>query len=123
MPPYWSLGFQLCRWGYKSLKQIELVINRTRDARIPHDVQYVDIDYMNEYKDFTVDTVNFKGLSEFFQKKQNEGLKVVLILDPVLAVEPNYSPFENGIKRAVYIKWPSYMAPFDDDLYSDYMIS
>ena len=35
MPPYWSLGFHLCRFGYASLEKTKQVWNRTRAARIP----------------------------------------------------------------------------------------
>lgn len=36
MPPYFTLGFQLSRWGYFRTQDIEEVINRTRDMGIPH---------------------------------------------------------------------------------------
>lgn len=53
-PPYWSLGFQISRWGYDNLTHIKTVVDRTRANKIPHDVQYADIDYMIGYRDFTV---------------------------------------------------------------------
>ena len=36
MPPYWSLGFQLCRYGYKSLEKLQEAVNRTKHYNIPH---------------------------------------------------------------------------------------
>jgi alpha-glucosidase (family GH31 glycosyl hydrolase) len=36
MVPYWSLGFQLCRWGYDSLDNMKAAVDRTRAAQIPH---------------------------------------------------------------------------------------
>ena len=35
MPPYFSLGFQISRWGYKNTGEISAVVNRTRSANIP----------------------------------------------------------------------------------------
>lgn len=39
-PPYWSLGFQLCRYGYKSLSNLKAAVDRTLKAQIPLDIQY-----------------------------------------------------------------------------------
>jgi len=35
MPPYYSLGFQLSRYGYTSTDHMELVLNRTKQYNIP----------------------------------------------------------------------------------------
>lgn len=35
MPPYFSLGFQLSRWGYRNTQGIQDVIDRNRDLSIP----------------------------------------------------------------------------------------
>ncbi len=37
MPPYWSLGFQLCRFGYNNLANMKAAVDRTRQYDIPHD--------------------------------------------------------------------------------------
>jgi alpha-glucosidase (family GH31 glycosyl hydrolase) len=38
MPPYWGLGFQLCRYGYNSLDNMRAAMMRTVNASIPLDV-------------------------------------------------------------------------------------
>lgn len=35
MPPYWSLGFHLCRWGYTTTKTTRHVAQRMHDAKLP----------------------------------------------------------------------------------------
>lgn len=80
MVPYWSLGFQLCRYGYNTIENMQEVVNRTRDARIPHDVQYGDIDHFDENLDFTYDKNNFKGLPDYIKYLNSTGVRFIIIL-------------------------------------------
>ena len=40
LPPYWSLGFHLCRWGYGSLNATKAVVQGMADHNLPQDVQW-----------------------------------------------------------------------------------
>ena len=53
LPPYWSLGYQQCRWGYYPESEVMSLAQKFRDKKIPCDVIYLDIDYMDSYKIFT----------------------------------------------------------------------
>lgn len=44
------------------------------------DVQYADIDHMDERKDFTVDQVNFNGLKDYFDELRSQGMRTIIIL-------------------------------------------
>ena len=55
LPPYWSLGFHLCRYGYNTLENMQAAVDRTSQYAIPHDAQWGDIDIMDRALDFTVD--------------------------------------------------------------------
>ena len=79
MPPYWSLGFHLCRWGYNSLKEMKVVRDRMSANNIPQDVQWNDIDYMDNFLDFTI-SANFEGLSSFVDNLHGQGLHYVIML-------------------------------------------
>ena len=106
MPPYWSLGFQLSRWGYRNLTNLQMINQRNRDAGVPLDVQFVDIDYMDANKDFTIDPINFNGLKEYFAQLHTQGLRTIIILD--LSVSDDqlyYTPTIEGVKQNVYVTW------------------
>nr|XP_056702459.1 maltase-glucoamylase-like [Euleptes europaea] len=107
LPPYWSLGYQLSRWGYSDIATVKETVRRMEQYGIPQDVQYADIDYMDQQRDFTYDKEKYAGLPEFIQEMKNEGLHYVVILDPFLTKdEPRgiYRPYELGQQLGVWVK-------------------
>ncbi|XP_016007196.1 maltase-glucoamylase, intestinal [Rousettus aegyptiacus] len=130
IPPYWSLGFQLSRWGYNSLDVLKKTVERLKQYDIPHDVQYGDIDQMEHHLDFTYDKASFAGLPEYIKELKNDGIHYVIILDPfVTKDEPlgTYKPYELGEDLGIWINnsdgftpaigkaWPP-----GDSVYPDY---
>ncbi|HKD77585.1 MAG TPA: TIM-barrel domain-containing protein, partial [Ktedonobacterales bacterium] len=55
MPPQprWSMGYQQSRWGYLTTNDVREVAREFRARQIPCDAIYLDIDYMDGYRDFT----------------------------------------------------------------------
>ena len=49
----------LCRYGYSSIWEMQEVVDNYTKANIPLDVMWGDIDYMERWRDFTFDPVNF----------------------------------------------------------------
>ncbi|KAF8789594.1 Maltase-glucoamylase like protein [Argiope bruennichi] len=116
LPPFWALGFQLSRYGYNSLDNVKAVVERTRKAEIPQSVQFLDIDHMENNRDFTYDKEKFANLKNYMTKTQKEyGLKWIIILDPAIEAVKGYEAFESGMKQNVFIKrspiWNDEMFP------------
>ncbi|OXB77046.1 UNVERIFIED_CONTAM: hypothetical protein H355_007693 [Colinus virginianus] len=107
MPPYWALGFQLCRYGYENDTEIAQLVEDMKAAQIPYDVQYTDIDYLERQLDFTL-SPRFSGLPELINKIRAEGMRYIPILDPAISVnETNYLAYTRGVEKDVFIKWPN----------------
>uniref|UniRef100_A0A674P8U8 Lysosomal alpha-glucosidase n=1 Tax=Takifugu rubripes TaxID=31033 RepID=A0A674P8U8_TAKRU len=107
MPPYWSLGFHLCRWGYTTTNATREVVQRMRDAEFPMDVQWNDLDYAYKRRVFTLDPLRFGDLPEMVEEFHMRGLRYILILDPGISTTSppgTYAPFQDGLKRDVFIK-------------------
>ena len=80
LPPYWGLGFHLCKYGYGTLDKTKAAWQRTRDAQIPFDVQWNDIDAFDKYQDFTYDPVKFAEFPEFVNHLHSIGMHYVPIV-------------------------------------------
>ena len=56
--PKFAFGYGQSRWGYKTEDDFRTVVKKYRENHVPLDMVYMDIDYMQDYKDFTVNDEN-----------------------------------------------------------------
>ncbi|XP_066266382.1 sucrase-isomaltase, intestinal-like [Branchiostoma lanceolatum] len=108
MPAYWGLGFQLSKWFYNNSQGLRDVIQRTRATGIPYDVQYSDIDYMEDRKDFTYDGNSYGDLPDIIQDLHDNGQKYIIILDPAVSNKNRrdgspYLPYVTGRTAGVFV--------------------
>nr|WP_297765284.1 TIM-barrel domain-containing protein [uncultured Butyrivibrio sp.] len=104
VPPRWAFGFGQCRWSYMSADEIREVADKYDEAGIPLDMIYLDIDYMERYKDFTVDDKSFPDFPEFVQEMKNRGIHLVPIIDAGVKIEEDYDVYEEGLSGDYFCK-------------------
>lgn len=104
IPPLWAFGYGQSRWGYKNEQDIRDVAQQYKAAGIPLDSIYLDIDYMERYKDFTVDKERFPDLEKLVQDMKEQGIHLVPIIDAGVKIEECYDVYEEGVQQNYFCK-------------------
>ena len=99
LPPRWALGYQQSRYSYGSAAELREVADRLRAERVPTDVLWLDIGFLDKNTPFTVDRTTFPNLPGLIRDEGKRGFKVVTITDlHVAANRPagSYAPYDSG---------------------------
>ena len=102
VPPFWAFGYQQSRWSYHNAEAVDAVVDGYNKAGIPLDCVYLDIDYMERYKDFTVDAQRFPRFADFAAEMKAQGIHLVPIIDAAVKVEEGYDVYEEGVKNGYF---------------------
>lgn len=79
--PKWAFGYQQSRWSYNTADEVREIVRGYRDNHIPIDAVYLDIDYMDNYKDFTVSEKAFPDFKNFVSEMKDNNIHLVPIID------------------------------------------
>lgn len=102
--PKYAFGYGQSRWGYKTAEDIETVARGYRDNQIPLDMVYMDIDYMQDYKDFTVNAERFPDFEQFVQQMKAEHIHLIPIIDAGVKIEKGYDIYEEGVEKGYFCR-------------------
>lgn len=102
IPPKFAFGFGQSRWGYKTKEDFRKVADGYRENNIPLDMVYMDIDYMQDFKDFTLNEKNFPDFPEFVQEMKDKNLRLIPIIDAGVKIEDGYDVYEEGVKNRYF---------------------
>lgn len=144
MQMYWTFGFHQARWGYENWTVLQDVIDSYASAGIPLECIWVDIDYMDQYRDFTNGATNFPVAEgqEFLNRLHAAGQKFVPIVDSnIYAPDPTnssdaYATYERGAAMNAFIRngndsfyfgsnwpgfsvWPDFLVPQGQEFWTD----
>jgi alpha-glucosidase len=106
LPPLWSLGYQQSRYSYYPEIRVVNIALALREKQIPADAIYLDIDYQNGNRPFTIDRVGFPTFEQMIKNLRTEGFHTILITDLHIKKEAGYAPYDSGMKADVFVKNP-----------------
>ncbi|MBR1740350.1 MAG: alpha-glucosidase, partial [Lachnospiraceae bacterium] len=104
IPPRWAFGYRQCRWSYLSSTEAREVVKKHKAAGFPIDSLYLDIDYMERYKDFTINPDALGDLDALVAEMKEEKIHLVPIIDAGVKVEEGYDVYEEGKEKGYFCK-------------------
>lgn len=104
MPPIWALGYQQCRFSYTSEQRVKEIADTFRLKKIPCDVIWMDIDYMEGYRVFTFNKDNFPHPKQLNADLHAKGFHSVFMIDPGVKFDSTYSVYQSGSAKDVWVK-------------------
>ena len=104
LPPLWSLGFQQCRYSYYPDARVREIADEFRKRKMPCDVIWIDIDFMDRFRIFTFDPNKFPDPAATNNYLHERGFKSVWMVDPGVKIEKGYSVYDEGTKNDVWVK-------------------
>ena len=102
IPPKWAFGNTQSRWSYMTEDEVREVVANYRSSNMPLDAVVLDIDYMERYKDFTVDEERFPHFADFTAEMKAQGIRLVPIIDAGVKIEDGYDVYEEGLKNGYF---------------------
>ncbi|MEM7755695.1 MAG: TIM-barrel domain-containing protein [Planctomycetota bacterium] len=96
MPPKWAIGYHQCRYSYFPDSRVKEVADTFRQKRIPGDVIWMDIDYMDGFRCFTFDQELFPNPAELNSYLDSIGWSNVWMINPGIKNEDGYFIHDAG---------------------------
>ncbi|MEZ6319012.1 MAG: glycoside hydrolase family 31 protein [Phycisphaerales bacterium] len=103
LPARWTLGYHQCRYSDEPAARVEQIAREFRQRRIPCDVIWMDIDYMDRFRIFTFDPVKFPDPRALNAHLHERGFKSVWMIDPGPAADPGYFVYDQGCALDAWI--------------------
>lgn len=104
IPPLWAFGFGQSRFAYKTPRDFREVADAHREHGLPLDWICMDIDYMDRFMDFSVNTANFPDLKGFVGEMVRRKLHLVPIVDAGIKIEPGHPAYDSGVKEGAFCR-------------------
>ena len=104
IPPRWAFGLAQSRWGYKTEEDVREVARQYKEHDLPLDMICMDIDYMQDYADFTVNKERFPDLAKLSADLKAQGIRLVPIIDAGVRIDPNDPTCTEGLEKGYFCK-------------------
>jgi len=107
LPARWTLGHHQCRWSYKTQQEVLDVAAKMRERKHPNDAIWLDIDYMDGFRNFTWNSENFPHPEQMTATLHEQHMQLVAILDPGTKIDDQYFVYQQGMQNGAFASYES----------------
>ena len=104
LPPLWAFGYGQSRFGYMKEQDFREVADLHEKNGLPLDFICMDIDYMDQYRDFSFDPKRFPDIEGLVRELKGRGIRLVPIVDAGVKVEPGEAVYEEGVAKGYFCR-------------------
>lgn len=104
LPPKFALGYQQSRYSYYPEATVRQIAQQFRSRRIPCDVIYLDIDYEDGHRSFTIDRSRFPNFEGMVRDLSQQGFKLIPIVDLHIKQQPGYKPYDQAVQHDYLVR-------------------
>ena len=118
MPPMWSLGYHQSKYSYVPQSYALSVAQEFRNRLIPAEVLWLDIDYMDGFRNFSYNSSQFPNPGQLNTDLESIGFQGVWMANCGMKVDGGYAPYNdmvagdlatkqsNGVTDYIAQVWP-----------------
>ncbi len=106
LPPRWALGYHQSLVAYDNEQDLETLHQNFLQHKLPISAIHLDIEYMDGFRVFTIDSARFPHFKDIAQKLLENGCRLIAIVDAGVKDEFNFWVYQNGLNHEVFCAMP-----------------
>ncbi|MBN1598922.1 MAG: T9SS type A sorting domain-containing protein [Bacteroidales bacterium] len=104
LPPMWALGYHQCRYSYYPDSRVREIADEFRNRKLPCDVIWMDIDYMDGFRIFTFHPTRFPDPDGLNSYLHDLDFKSIWMIDPGVKEETGYFVYDQGTSGDYWVQ-------------------
>lgn len=104
LPPLWAIGYHQCRYSYFPEARVREIAEGFRSRKIPCDVIWFDIDYMDGFRIFTFDKAHFPDPKRLNGDLNKMGFHTIWMIDPGVKAEKGFFVADQMMEKDLMVR-------------------
>ncbi|MFI8205529.1 glycoside hydrolase family 31 protein [Streptomyces sp. NPDC085937] len=104
LPPAWAFGHHQVREGSGGEDEVRRAVADHREHGLPLDAVHLGAGHLDARRVFTVDQERFPKLPVLADELRREGIRLVSVVAPAVAVLPGGGVYEEGTRREAFVR-------------------